>query len=66
MYTILEAMGEPRGVALVIHGLNLKPERMRPLADELRQWGIAVVLCALRGLAKITHRWLVVPLISPG
>ena len=49
MYTILEAMGEPRGVALVIHGLNLKPERMGPLADELRRWGIAVVLCALRG-----------------
>lgn len=49
MYTILDAMGEPRGVALVIHGLNLKPVRMRPLADELRRWGIAVVLCALRG-----------------
>lgn len=49
MYTILEATGAQRGVALVIHGLNLKPERMRPLADALRQWGITVVLCTLRG-----------------
>ena len=49
MYTILGAMGAPRGVALVIHGLNLKPERMQPLANELRRWGITVVLCALRG-----------------
>ena len=49
MYTILEAVGAPRGVALVIHGLNLRPERMLPLADELRGWGIAVVLCSLRG-----------------
>lgn len=49
MYAILEAVGALRGVALVIHGLNLKPERMQPLADELRGWGIAVVLCSLRG-----------------
>ena len=49
MHTILEATGAPQGVAVVIHGLNLKPERMRPLADRLREWGIAVVLCALRG-----------------
>lgn len=33
----------------MIHGLNLKPDRMQPLADELRRWGITVVLCALRG-----------------
>ena len=49
MYTIFAATGAVRGVALVIHGLNLKPDRMGPLVDELCQWGIAVVLCALRG-----------------
>ena len=49
MYTILAATGTLRGVALVIHGLNLKPERMGPLADVLRRWGITVVLCTLRG-----------------
>ncbi len=38
-----------QGVALVIHGLNVKPERLQPLADELRGCGIAVVLCSLRG-----------------
>lgn len=37
------------GVALVIHGLNLRPERMSPLADVLRQWGLTVVFCSLRG-----------------
>jgi len=37
------------GVALVIHGLNVKPECMQPLADALRCQGIAVVRCALRG-----------------
>lgn len=49
MYTILTATGAPRGVALVIHGLNLKPERMLPLVDELHGWGITAVLCTLRG-----------------
>lgn len=49
MYTILAATGTPCGVALMIHGLNLQPDRMRPLADALRRWGIAVVLCTLRG-----------------
>jgi len=37
------------GVALVIHGLNVNPARMQPLADVLRRHGIAVVLCTLRG-----------------
>jgi len=49
MYTILEPSGDFKGVALVIHGLNLRPDRMRPLADELRGMGLAVVLCSLRG-----------------
>lgn len=38
-----------QGVALVIHGLNLKPERLRPLVDELRRRGIGAILCSLRG-----------------
>lgn len=53
MYTILEPSSTTdtplRGVALVIHGLNLKPERLRPLVDELRRRGIGAVLCSLRG-----------------
>ncbi|MEZ4736373.1 MAG: alpha/beta fold hydrolase [Caldilineaceae bacterium] len=54
MYTILEPfsttdLSSMRGVALVVHGLNLKPERLRPLVDELRRRGIGAVLCSLRG-----------------
>ena len=49
MYTILAPSGDCKGVTLVIHGLNLRPDRMRPLADELGEMGIAVVLCSLCG-----------------
>jgi esterase/lipase len=54
MHMILEPMSNIhypalQGVALIIHGLNLKPERLRPLVDELRKWGIGAVLCSLRG-----------------
>ncbi len=38
-----------QGVALVIHGLNVNPARLLPLIEELRQRGIGVVLCSLRG-----------------
>ena len=54
MHTILEPIGEVdpttwRGVAVVIHGLNLQPERLRPLVDEVRRWGIGAVFCSLQG-----------------
>jgi alpha-beta hydrolase superfamily lysophospholipase len=54
MHTILEPIGMMtgapwRGVAVVVHGLNLKPERLRPLVDEVRQWGIGAVFCSLQG-----------------
>lgn len=54
MHTILEPMGDAetppwRGVALVIHGLNLQPARLRPLADAVRPWGVGVVFCSLQG-----------------
>lgn len=38
-----------RGVALVIHGLNVNPARLLPLTEALCQRGIGVVLCSLRG-----------------
>lgn len=37
------------GVAIVLHGLNLKPKRMLPLAKELRKIGIGVCNGALQG-----------------
>lgn len=54
MHTILEPIGEAqpatwRGVAVVVHGLNLQPERLRPLVDEVRRWGIGAVFCSLQG-----------------
>lgn len=54
MHMIFEVMRdgsapEVQGVALVIHGLNLKPERLRPLIDELRRRRIGAVLCSLQG-----------------
>ncbi|MCE7989418.1 MAG: hypothetical protein DYG89_50340 [Caldilinea sp. CFX5] len=54
MHTILEPIGETqpfmwRGVAVVVHGLNLQPERLRPLVDEVRRWGIGAVFCSLQG-----------------
>jgi esterase/lipase len=38
-------------VALVIHGLNVNPLRMDPLAHELNRWGVATLRCTLSGHA---------------
>ena len=38
-------------VALVIHGLNVNPLRMDPLAHELNRWGVATLRCTLAGHA---------------
>ncbi len=38
-----------RGVALVVHGLNLKPERMQSIISELNDAGIDVLNLSLRG-----------------
>ena len=39
-------------VALVIHGLNVNPLRMDPLAHELNIWGAATLRCTLSGHAN--------------
>ena len=41
--------GELRGVALVIHGLNLRPDRMEPIISKLTESGIDVLGLSLRG-----------------
>jgi alpha-beta hydrolase superfamily lysophospholipase len=41
--------GRPKGVALVIHGLNLRPDRMQPIIAKLTAAGIDVVALSLRG-----------------
>ena len=41
--------GELKGVALVIHGLNLRPDRMQPLISELTESGIDVLGLSLHG-----------------
>lgn len=38
-----------RGMALLLHGLNLKPAHMLPLAEELQRMGIGVINGALSG-----------------
>jgi pimeloyl-ACP methyl ester carboxylesterase len=40
---------ELKGVALVIHGLNLRPGRMQPIISELAESGIDVLGLSLRG-----------------
>ena len=40
---------ELKGVALVIHGLNLRPGRMQPVISELTESGIDVLGLSLRG-----------------
>jgi pimeloyl-ACP methyl ester carboxylesterase len=46
-----------QGVALVIHGLNLRPDRMAPIIDNLTQSGIDVLGLSLRGHgANYAHR----------
>jgi esterase/lipase len=41
-----------KGVALVVHGLNLKPERMQSIIAELNNMGIDVLNLSLRGHGK--------------
>ena len=43
------ATGGIKGVALVIHGLNMRPARMQPIIDNLTQHGIEVLSLSLRG-----------------
>ncbi|MEI6127603.1 MAG: hypothetical protein WCQ99_13745, partial [Pseudomonadota bacterium] len=43
------APGKPKGVALVIHGLNLKPDKMLPIIAPLNAAGIDVLNVSLRG-----------------
>ena len=38
-----------KGVALVIHGLNLRPDRMQPIISKLTESGIDVLRLSLRG-----------------
>jgi esterase/lipase len=38
-----------KGVALVIHGLNLRPDRMQPIVSKLTESGIDVLGLSLRG-----------------
>ena len=40
---------ELRGVALVIHGLNLRPDRMLPIISKLNESGIDALRLSLRG-----------------
>jgi alpha-beta hydrolase superfamily lysophospholipase len=41
--------GGLKGIALVIHGLNLRPDRMQPIISELNGAGIDVLGLSLRG-----------------
>ena len=41
--------GALKGVALVIHGLNLRPDRMQPIISKLTESGIDVLALSLRG-----------------
>jgi alpha-beta hydrolase superfamily lysophospholipase len=41
--------GKPKGAALVIHGLNLRPDRMLPIIAKLTAAGIDVLALSLRG-----------------
>ncbi|MBW2430357.1 MAG: alpha/beta hydrolase [Deltaproteobacteria bacterium] len=44
-----DTQGELKGVALVIHGLNLRPDRMQPIITKLTESGIDVLGLSLRG-----------------
>jgi len=46
------AEGRLRGVCILVHGLNLNPERMNPLRDELCEAGIDVLQVHLAGHGK--------------
>ena len=52
-----DAPGALKGVALVIHGLNLRPDRMQPIISKLTASGIDVLGLSLRGHGEnYTHR----------
>jgi len=44
-----DTQGKLKGVALVIHGLNLRPDRMQPVISKLTESGIDVLGLSLRG-----------------
>jgi pimeloyl-ACP methyl ester carboxylesterase len=50
-----ETPGELKGVALVIHGLNLRPDRMQPIISKLTESGIDVLGLSLRGHGENFH-----------
>ena len=49
------APGKLKGVALVIHGLNLRPDRMQPIISTLTGAGIDVLGLSLRGHGENFH-----------
>ena len=52
-----DTQGELKGVALVIHGLNLRPDRMQSVISTLTESGIDVLGLSLRGHgANYAHR----------
>jgi alpha-beta hydrolase superfamily lysophospholipase len=50
-----ETPGELKGAALVIHGLNLRPDRMQPVISALTGAGIDVLGLSLRGHGENFH-----------
>jgi pimeloyl-ACP methyl ester carboxylesterase len=44
-----DTQADPKGAALVIHGLNLRPDRMQPIISELTKSDIDVLALTLRG-----------------
>lgn len=50
-----DTQGSLKGVALVIHGLNLRPDRMQPIISKLTESGIDVLGLSLRGHGENFH-----------
>ena len=51
-----DTQDELKGVALVIHGLNLRPDRMQPIISKLTESGMDVLGLSLRGHGEnFTH-----------
>ncbi len=50
-----DTQGSLKGVALVIHGLNLRPDRMQPIISKLTGAGIDVLGLSLRGHGENFH-----------
>ena len=50
-----DTQGDLKGVALVIHGLNLRPDRMQPIISKLTGAGIDVLGLSLRGHGENFH-----------